>query len=402
MKRRSRLRALLTLVLLAGLLFGPLIWGFRREQATRALILAVKADDTQGALEALKAHADPNIREQMNAPVTFNGYLAVLWQRLRGGKPAANSQWTVLELAVQQNNTLVIKALLAAGAANPEETLPRSQVIDAHIKPPLTLLMVAARNENVDIVQALIRQGWEVNTTDSEGNTALFYAKDAATVRALVAQGADLQAKNRTGWSALDCALRAGLPEVANTLLDLGARDAKAITAAVRFGDDTQPLTRMLDQGWKLEAQDEDGETPLMVALDSSYRLNLPAAVLLIERGANVNFQDGGGNTPLIYAADGDRHPPMDALSPIVLKLLLQRGARIDAQNKKGYTALMIAASHLRPALVQLLLEHRAQVNLRTRKGTALAIVRYQPDRDYHDDSQAKVIRLLQAAGAQE
>ena len=366
------------------------------------MILAVKADDTQGALEALKAHADPNIREQINAPLTFTGYLSVLLQHLRGGKPASNGQWTALELAVQQNNTVVIKALLVAGAANPGETLPQSRLIDLHGKPPLTPLMVAARNENVDIVHALIRHGWDVNTTDVEGNTALFYAKDAATVQALAAEGADLQARNRTGWSALDCALRAGLPEVANTLLDMGARDTKAITAAVRFGDNTRALKRMLDQGWEIETQDEDGETPLMVALDSSYRSNLPAAVLLIERGANVNFQDGGGNTPLIYAADGGRHPPMDALSPTVLKLLLQRGARIDAQNRQGYTPLMIAASNLRPALVQLLVAHGAQVNLRTRKGTALAIVRYQPSRDYHDDSQSKVIHILQAAGARE
>ena len=400
MKRR---RLLIGSTLILFLLAGLLLYGYRREQATRALILAVKADDTQGALEELRAHADPNVREQSNVPVNFHNYMAALWQRIRGGRPAPDSHWSVLALAVEQNNTVVVKALLAAGAQNTGVTLAPPMGQGKYRGSPWTLLMVAARNENVEIVQALIRHGWDVNAADQEGNTALFRAKDAATVRALVAGGANIQATDSSGWSALDCALRAGLPDVADALLDLGARDTKAIPTAIRFANDTQALKKMLSQGWELETPDKDGETPLMTALDSSYRLNLPAAVLLIERGANVNFQDGVGNTPLIYAADGDRHPPMDPLSPTVLKLLLQHGARIDAQNRKGITPLMIAASNLRPALVQLLLAHGAQVNLRTHKGqTALLIARHDPSRDYQDDSQAKVIRLLQASGARE
>ncbi len=63
----------------------------------------------------------------------------------------------------------------------------------------------------------------------------------------------------------------------------------------------------------------------------------------------------------------------------------------------------MVAAFRLRPVLVRLLLQHGAQVNLRTTAGkTALSIAKASPYSQTHRGCQPVVIRLLQASGAQE
>jgi ankyrin repeat protein len=70
--------------------------------------------------------------------------------------------------------------------------------------------MSAARNtDGADIVKGLIAAGAEVNAKDAKGFTALMIATDWGhldSVLALVAAGADMHAKDAEGRTALDFA----------------------------------------------------------------------------------------------------------------------------------------------------------------------------------------------------
>lgn len=81
-----------------------------------------------------------------------------------------------------------------------------------------------------------------------------------------------------------------------------------------------------LPEGTALEARDAAGRTPLALAVWEASRVFPPrqdriaVARLLLERGANVNTRDNDGQTPLLYALD----------HPALLDLLIAHGASPD------------------------------------------------------------------------
>ncbi|HEX5222973.1 MAG TPA: ankyrin repeat domain-containing protein [Verrucomicrobiae bacterium] len=147
---------------------------------------------------------------------------------------------------------------------------------------------------------------------------------------------------------------------------------------------DIQKLRKALDAGMPVEARDEQGNTPLILAtaysdvasvkllLDRGADVNaankagatalLRAARsyemvrLLVDRGAEVNVRSALGNTPLILAArpaDGER----------TVEFLLKHGADATATNNWGATALMAAAASGNEVSVRLLLKYGANPN---------------------------------------
>jgi len=69
-------------------------------------------------------------------------------------------------------------------------------------------LALAARNNNVRIVDLLLKRGANVDELGEEGETALMKAAASScneeTVRALLSAGADLTARDHKGRNALD------------------------------------------------------------------------------------------------------------------------------------------------------------------------------------------------------
>jgi len=111
--------------------------------------------------------------------------------------------------------------------------------------------------------------------------------------------------------------------------------------------------------GFKFDAENSVGETPLMMA---ALKGRADWCQRLIDRGARVN-KDGW--TPLHYAAVG---PELRAV-----RLLLDHGARVDALAPNGTTPLMLAAREGAIDAVPLLLERGADPKLRNQRGMSAA-----------------------------
>jgi ankyrin repeat protein len=96
----------------------------------------------------------------------------------------------------------------------------------------------AAARGDVAALRALLDEGADVDARDRHGNTALMIAahkNHLEAVRALAAAGADLDRTAKYGLSALMLAIIAGNDEVAMALIGLGANTELRGTGAPGF-----------------------------------------------------------------------------------------------------------------------------------------------------------------------
>ena len=103
-----------------------------------------------------------------------------------------------------------------------------------------------------------------------------------------------------------------------------------------------------------------DRSTPLHAAVQSGH---LKAVRKLIRYNADVNAQNCIGWTPLHFASRLVQ-PNID-----VIRLLLKYGVEVNAQAYDGSTALHEASAYGTPAVVRLLLEHGATVEVKNNIG---------------------------------
>ena len=168
--------------------------------------------------------------------------------------------------------------------------------------PPATPVADAARRGEAATVRALLAQGEDAAAAHGDGMSALHWAAergDAEMAGALIHAGATVDAVTRVGhYTPLHVAATAGRAEVVGVLLSSGA-DA---TAAAGAG----------------------GVTPLHLAAAAG---SVAAIGALLDHGAEVDARERAwGQTPLIFAAARNR---VDAV-----RALLARGADPDAASK--------------------------------------------------------------------
>ena len=106
----------------------------------------------------------------------------------------------------------LMEALIQAGA--------KTDIVE---RTGVNLLHWAAITNRADVVPELAKAGVDINAIDEHGYTPLMYAAtidfgDTATLRALIAAGADRRIKNGAGRTALQQARRLGHAQLANAL----------------------------------------------------------------------------------------------------------------------------------------------------------------------------------------
>jgi len=171
---------------------------------------------------------------------------------------------------------------------------------------------------------------------------AVFYEYKGFAKR-LVEMGADVNAKDRAGRSALHYAAASGDEEMLVFLLDKGAdvniTDGYGWTPLFHVGwsggsfKRPQVLDLLVRRGADLNAKDLFGRTILHLYTESG---NSDAVGLLVNLGADVNSQDSAGATPLLYAARAGRGE--------LVRFLLEQGANPAAKDKNGDTPLTAAS----------------------------------------------------------
>jgi uncharacterized protein len=357
--------------------------------AAPTVVDAAEQGDRAAVLRLLSKGANPNTPGADGTTAIMwasaNGDVDLVRALVRAGADVkVKNQFgtTALTEAATVGSATIVDVLLKAGAdpntANPEGETP---------------LMAVARTGKVDAARVLVEAGANVNAKEAfGGQSALMWAaaqSQADMVKFLVSRGADVNARglvrnwerkviteprpkdmNQGGFTALLYAAREGCVECAKHLIAGGADPNLADPHLV------SPLN--------------------MALLDLHFEL----AKYLIEAGADINQWDLYGRSPLYMAADVNTLPTKgngamavlpseDKITALdVATLLLEKGANPNLQLKRrppyrdvpqdrngdailaqGATPLLRAARAGDAPFVELLLKHKALVDLASKEG---------------------------------
>jgi ankyrin repeat protein len=288
-------------------------------------------------------------------------------QAAAGPRAAAGAQ----PAAQQQRRNQQAAAAQGAAQGNDQDPFGREQDKSGGA---LTPLVYAARANSLDSVKALLAGGADINQTTGYGWTALLVATQNRFYQLasyLLDQGADPNVGNSGGWTPLylavdnrnieggDYPVRKGDMnhlEFIKKLIDKGA-DVNA-----RVKESTETRTVFTNQ-WL----DENGATAFLRAAQSS---DLEVMRLLLANGADPKIATVGNVSALQVAAgigwvDGLTYEWSAKANEETVKLLLDLGLDPNLQAETGRTALHGAGHKGRTAVIQMLVDHGGNLEVR-------------------------------------
>ena len=243
--------------------------------------------------------------------------------------------------AAEENLDHYLLEVPAAAGTEKVKSL-RNQLETKYGHDDFTPLFDAAKGNQVEVAGRLIAQGMDVNARNRWGHTPLDVAamwgqKEVAEL--LIAQGADVNDPRGSG--------KTPLHHIFDWALS-GRVDSKRLAEVIEL---------LIDKGADINAKDEEGNAPLANGLiNPQGDVNIELVELLITKGADIHTRNRYGYTPLHQAAHQGH---MDAV-----RLLIDKGADVNAEDEGGGTPLHHAAWAGRKDEVELLIAKGAKINV--------------------------------------
>src|SRR6266853_6231737 len=350
------------------------------------LVDAVKSGDRAAALALIDRRADVNVAESDGTTplhwAVHQNDLDLVDRLIRAGanvKAANDYGVTPMSEAAVVGNAALIDRLLKAGAD-----------VESPNADGQTALMVVTRTSYVDAATILLNHGAKVNGAEPwRGQTALRWAvaqNQSAMVRALVAAGADVNARSKVNnWQRQVTAEPRAIYRPAGGLTPLLYAAREGCIDCAKY---------LADAGADLNLADPEQVSPLLLSVLNGH---FDLAAYLIQKGANPGKWDWYGRTPLYAAVDlntlprGGRpdQPSLDTTTSLqIVEQLLAAGANPNPELKLappfrnigndrgldglltiGATPLLRAAKALDAPAIKILLEKGANLSLSNNRG---------------------------------
>lgn len=268
----------------------------------------------------------------------------------------------------------------------------------------LKALLHAIRRQDYDFASFLIYEcGAKVNIQNRLGIDPLAVAistNNKAMVQLLLNAGAVFADVISDGWTRncyglyyTNLFVKSFLREIRNHIdagrnLNIIVKQNITLLMIAISINSPESVKTLLENGASPNHRDNEGNTPLTVALAQSIRLihyktkeikslrvSKEVIQALIDGGADVNYHDSRGVTPLMVAVVNGRYQEVS--------MLLKAGANPNVEDANGDTAIIHAVKSRSIAMFDHLVAHDVDVKFKSSKGrTVWKIVR---SRDYEE-----------------
>jgi len=389
------------------------------DQSEEETLMSIHEAAADGDLERVKAliaaGADINAKDQEGYmplhAAAQSGHTAVAKFLVVAGADleakADDHSFTPLHVATKAGHTTLVELLIAEGAdANAKDVSAKAPLFQAVLSGSTDLveLFIAKGNDvnaksdyydwtplqwaNKEIAGILLDKGANIEARNKWGQTAMHKAVDKRSpelIKLLLQSGANIDSRDYADSTPLHHAIRRGHLDMVELLLANGAaswrrriglnlagvgmvQDRKEIVkflvgkgfehSAVHvtaFGGDLDEIKNYLSAGGDINALDPSRLTMLVCAIRGRQTA---VAEFLINKGADINLKGNRGASPLAWAADG---------RPEIARMLLDKGADVTISDDLGCTALHSAVALGHKDIVETLITKGADVNAKSK-----------------------------------
>ena len=288
-----------------------------------------------------------------------------------------NGGWTPLHIAVYNKKDALVKALISSGAdlTIKDKNNKTAYAIAEENKDQDTMdLLYRERDRREKLHSAIMRVypclkeikhlidlGVCVDAKDRSGNTALHWASGnghADVVELLIGKGVKVGVRNGRGETPLSCVIRSCWRDIekAKAIIealikagaDINAKNKDGNTALHRVSErgHAKMVEALIKAGADINAKNKDGNTALHWVSECGHA---DVVKLLINAGADINAKNKDGDTAL--------HRVSERGHADVVKLLIKEGAKVGVRNKEGEKPLSRAVDNGHTKVVNMLLD---------------------------------------------